>query len=180
MRRWVIALAATAALSVSAAAGAELTGDDAAALKDEVQTISMVSDCQWLGENADPTTFGAQSWALDEENTLFAVTCTRGAYQGSSLMFLRGPYGFKVLAFAAFEKDLGWYAQHEIVLDSFDETALELRTFAKARGIGDCGAAGRFQWTGYDFRLLEYRYKDCADEVDENDPLDWPMIYQWK
>lgn len=180
MRRWFSAVAATAALGISGAAGAELTGGDAEALKDEIQSISMVSDCQWLAETADPATFGAQSWQLGDDTTLYAVTCTMGAYQGSSLMFLRGPYGFKVLAFAAFERDLGWYAQHEIVLESFDEKSLELRTFAKARGVGDCGAAGRFQWTGYDFRLLEYRYKDCAEQIDEEGLADWPVIYQWK
>ena len=56
MRRWLIALAVTAGLTISGAAAAELTGGDADALKDEIQTISMANDCQWQGENADPAT----------------------------------------------------------------------------------------------------------------------------
>ena len=58
---------------------------------------------------------------------------------------------------------------------SFDPRTMTLSTFAKGRGIGDCGSAEDWAWDGKSFRLLRLRMMPHCKGV----PLDdWPVLYR--
>ena len=58
---------------------------------------------------------------------------------------------------------------------SFDPRTMTLSTFAKGRGISDCGSAEDWAWDGKAFRLLRLRMMPHCKGV----PLDdWPVLYR--
>lgn len=64
------------------------------------------------------------------------------------------------MVFADSEGD-GGFAGTDILLNAAIDPRTGLLThFAKARGIGDCGSAGTWKWTGYTFKLQELRAED--------------------
>lgn len=159
-------------------AGKMLSEYAAQDFQNEILATSLVAGCQWLGENKDPSVYEVESFDLDGGRMLYVVGCVRGAYQGTSLVFLRDTDGLRVLSFPEYSDELGWSGTQEIGYDSFDPRTRTLHTYVKFRGIGDCGATARYQWTDYGFKLLEYRYRaECAS--DENGEIpEFPIIYK--
>jgi len=114
---------------------------------------------------------------------LYVVGCTLGAYQPSTLIFIEGADGLVPLPFADYSSDGGWGATFELGFVDFDPKTKELSNFVKFRGLGDCGSSSRLRWTGYSFKLLEYRYRDCSDEppADPDGEIpEFPVVYEAK
>jgi hypothetical protein len=93
---------------------------------------------------------------LDVRTLLWGVPCLMGAYQGSSLFFLsdergRGwrPAPFEPPASA----DEGY-----VTTPSFDAETMTLSSWAKGRGLGDCGSSREWTWTGRAFVLTREVY----------------------
>lgn len=109
------------------------------------------------------------------------VPCYLGAYNISSKLILErrddesDVSHFALARFAAYSSELGWYARDELVNANFDEKTGDLSEFSKGRGLGDCGAHGRWEWTGSAFAMLEYAYEE---ECNGRLPDEWPVIYQ--
>lgn len=59
---------------------------------------------------------------------------------------------------------------------SWDPKSLELTSWHKSRGVGDCGTFERHRYRDGIFSLIEYREKDC-DGV-WKDPSEYPVIYK--
>jgi hypothetical protein len=51
----------------------------------------------------------------------------------------------------------------------------ELTFFSKGRGIGDCGSAGAYAWTGDRFALTDYRTLEGCRGVGSED---WPVLWR--
>jgi len=89
--------------------------------------------------------------------TLVLIPCGAGAYNFSSV-----PYVVRdgKAALAAFDAAPGWGGDDGppmLVNAGFDAKTGELSSFAKGRGIGDCGSAESYVWDGTRFRLTAAR-----------------------
>jgi len=100
---------------------------------------------------------------LDGPRTLAIVPCAEGAYNVLSALFVieRGdavPVSFDTPVAGDSDGDLAYNA-------TFEDGILD--TFAKGRGLGDCGVTQRFAWDGTRFRLIEERVMDeCRGNPD--------------
>lgn len=100
---------------------------------------------------------------LDGPRTLAIVPCAEGAYNVLSALFVieRGaavPVAFDTPVAGDSDGDLAYNA-------TFEDGILD--TFAKGRGLGDCGARQRYAWDGTRFRLIEQRaMDDCRGNAD--------------
>jgi hypothetical protein len=95
--------------------------------------------------------------ALGGGATLVLVPCGAGAYNFSTV-----PYVVKAgkAQIAAFDSTPGWGGDDGppmLVNAGFDTKTGELGSYAKGRGIGDCGSAETYVWDGTRFRLTEAR-----------------------
>lgn len=100
---------------------------------------------------------------LDGPRTLAIVPCAEGAYNVLSALFVieRGaavPVSFDTPVAGDSDGDLVYNA-------TFDNGILD--TFAKGRGLSDCGVMQRYAWDGTRFRLIEQRVMDeCRGNPD--------------
>ncbi len=94
--------------------------------------------------------------ALGGGATLVLVPCGAGAYNFSSV-----PYVVRAgkAQLAMFDSQPGWTGDGPpmLVNAGFDPKIGELGSYAKGRGIGDCGSAETYVWDGTRFRLTEAR-----------------------
>jgi hypothetical protein len=58
---------------------------------------------------------------------------------------------------------------------SFDKKTMTLSTFAKGRGLGDCGTAEDWVWDGQNFRLTLLRIMPHCKGIGVDD---WPVLYR--
>ena len=113
--------------------------------------------CSDPGANAPIT--DARSYSLpDSSGTLWLVPCMRGAYQTAYNVVFEpdGNSQPRRLLFAQW-RDGSWTGSADVFDPRFDTQSGVLTDQYKDRGAGDCGGARRWQWNGYDFRLLSYR-----------------------
>ncbi|EPR19021.1 hypothetical protein M527_10705 [Sphingobium indicum IP26] len=96
---------------------------------------------------------------LSKTETLVLVPCGAGAYNYTSVpVIATGIPGRRAFRFAGFDYQPGWSeeAGHPMLVnaDWAPETAT-LQSYAKGRGIGDCGGSEAYVWDGARFRLVE-------------------------
>ncbi|WP_199092291.1 DUF1176 domain-containing protein [Bosea sp. ASV33] len=113
-----------------------------------------------------------EAWALGNKRILVALACSRGAYNLSSSFFImpeNEPAKATPLGFAGGGNDL--------TNASFDPRTGHIAFFDKGRGIGDCGAAGGYAWTGTAFVQTEFSMMgECRGIASE----DWITLYRSK
>ncbi|WP_186456825.1 DUF1176 domain-containing protein [Sphingomonas suaedae] len=112
--------------------------------------------------------------ALGGGATLVLIPCGAGAYNFSSVPYV--VTGGKVQV-ATFDSPPGWTDDGPpmLVNAGFDAKSGELASYAKGRGIGDCGSAERYVWDGTRFRLIEARAMgECRGSIN------WLRIWQAK
>ena len=63
----------------------------------------------------------------------------------------------------------------EIIHGGYDPQTRQIDAFAKGRGIGDCGLAQRWLWTGQHFELLEETGMDDCFGVRSDY---WPVLWR--
>ena len=141
-----------------------------------------------INEHANPTISGCEpidelaqgeeiaSFRLDAENTLYLVPCTAGAYNFSSVAYVKNDYETSMQMFASYWEGNGWSGTQYLINPDFNEKTNMLYTFYKGRGIGDCGSTGVWQWDKYSFKMLEYSAKSECDG--EGELGVFPIIYQ--
>jgi len=98
-------------------------------------------------------------YALGAERALLLIPCGAGAYNFSSVPLLAvGKPGRRTFAFAAFDYTPGWGGESDtpmLVNAGFDPKTGRLSSYAKGRGLGDCGSAEEYVWDGARFRLVQ-------------------------
>ncbi len=115
---------------------------------------------------------------LGEGTVLYGIPCWGAAYNFGWKFFVATADGmFAPQSFA--EPIAGWRATSTLVNYAWDNTAMELTSYNKARGVGDCGTSGRWRWADYGFVLVEYRMADCTDgPIAENATVgDFPVVF---
>ncbi len=135
-----------------------------------------------------------ENFIISSENTtihkltntqyLVEIICFLGAYQGSYQFFQysidEGNHSINSLIFTTFEeKENGLMITQTNLLTGYPDFNLETQQLTvdrKARGLGDCGSQGLYQWQDSHFDLVEYRYKGECDGI--YIPIEeYPIIY---
>lgn len=162
--------------------GSKIEGTEAEQLKATLLTATHLSFCEWSDPEIAEPYFDVQKHQLGDGNELYIVGCTRGAYQPSNVLFLRRSAELEPLPIAVYSDETGWSATLYLGYVEFDPKSLTLSNFVKFRGIGDCGATSKFQWTESGLKLLEYAYKGCSEgePADVNAEIEFPVIYKAK
>ncbi|WP_156348620.1 DUF1176 domain-containing protein [Sphingomonas sp. Leaf23] len=130
-----------------------------AALLDPLLITSMRKQAECDGGDLPDVT----TKTLDGPRTLAIVPCAEGAYNILSALFVieRG-----AAVPASFDTPVAGDSDGDLVYNATFEDGI-LDTFAKGRGLGDCGVTQRYAWDGTRFRLVEQRVMDeCRGNPD--------------
>ncbi len=96
---------------------------------------------------------------LDARTELWAVPCGSGAYNLTHYWYLTGPDGRDprpaILAGSDGPDSDRVMPDNATINGAYDPKTRTLSAFAKGRGIGDCGAAQTWAWTGQGFTLTQ-------------------------
>tara|TARA_R110000787_G_scaffold47085_9_gene114044 strand:+ start:14282 stop:15328 length:1047 start_codon:yes stop_codon:yes gene_type:complete len=96
---------------------------------------------------------------LSKTETLVLVPCGSGAYNATSVpVIASGIAGRRSFRFAPFDAAPGWLGDdtHPTLVNvGWTPEKSRLDSFAKGRGIGDCGGSEAYVWDGTRFRLVE-------------------------
>lgn len=114
---------------------------------------------------------------LDPQHALILLPCDSGAYNVSMVPLLAtggdGQWRFSIARFdhvPGFTGDPG--TPPMLVNARWNPARGELSSFAKGRGLGDCGTAETYRWDGALFRLTEARSMPVCRGAWE-----WPVLY---
>lgn len=115
---------------------------------------------------------------LDARTELWAVPCGSGAYNLTHNWYLTGPGGRDprpaILAGTAGPGADPAMPDNSTVNGAYDPKTRTLSAFAKGRGIGDCGSAQTWAWTGDRFVLTEESTMgQCAGVRSDLWPVAW-------
>jgi hypothetical protein len=125
----------------------------------------------------DPPEGGAANDAampLNKTQTLVALACSSGAYNFGSDFWIVTSGDVAGAVPASFEAP-GEKPGNSLFNADFDRKTATLSFFYKGRGVGDCGDAGKYVWTGKGFALLEYAALGICRGVDVDD---WPVLWR--
>ncbi|QHM74636.1 hypothetical protein C7M52_00572 [Mixta theicola] len=116
---------------------------------------------------------------LTDTRALLLVSCEMGAYNVIDLAFevtRSQPWVARGLTLTLpFIPPQRSEKQLEIINAEYDAATGQLYTFAKGRGLGDCGNASRWQFNGQEFALAEYAEESTCDAWHGSD--DWPTLW---
>lgn len=149
-------------------------GDSGQILPKSLTVLPAVRTC--LNDSASPDVRDAVfSAKLGARQELWAVPCGAGAYNLSYAIYLTGPNGQNPVRAALPQADGATTA--DLVNAGYDPGARTLSAFNKGRGVGDCGIAQTWVWTGQAFALTQERsMEDCIGLP----PDAWPVAWRAK
>jgi hypothetical protein len=142
----------------------------------------MDPDCEPFEQLANGRDF--QVGDLGDGDKVYLIPCQSGAYNFGHKVYVGHGEGadawYDPQFFADFQTDVGWTGTPLIWNGFYDDATKTLTSFAKARGIGDCGSQAHWQWNTYLFVLVEMRARDCSDEdVDPDAEMpEFPVVYK--
>nr|WP_295236883.1 DUF1176 domain-containing protein [uncultured Brevundimonas sp.] len=152
-------------------------GDQNQRLPAALRARTEVGNC--LKESATPDISDmVMSARLDARTELWAVPCGAGAYNLTHNWYLTGPGGRDprpaVLAGSEGSGSDPVMPDNSTINGAYDPKTRTLSAFAKARGIGDCGAAQTWAWTGQGFTLTQESVMgECAGVPSDLWPVTW-------
>jgi hypothetical protein len=107
---------------------------------------------------------------LDAGHSLLMLSCGAGAYNFSAIPYVLTRKGKALAATVArFDINPGWDENGVpmLVNGSWDPEQGLLTSFAKGRGLGDCGVGSDYAWDGKQFRLAQQIVMDeCRGSLD--------------
>jgi hypothetical protein len=110
------------------------------------------------------------AYRIDAATTLILLSCGSGAYNLSSVPFLATQRSGKLdLRAATFDRQPEWGEKNipMLINADWDPESRTLVSFAKARGLGDCGTTADYIWDGTRFRLAAMaEMHECAGSLD--------------
>ena len=115
---------------------------------------------------------------LDARTELWGVPCGAGAYNVTHNWYLTGPSGRDprpaILAGTEGPGSDPVMPDNATVNGAYDPKTRTLSAFAKGRGIGDCGTAQTWAWTGQGFTLTQESVMgECAGVPSDLWPVAW-------
>lgn len=124
-------------------------------------------------EDGELTTKLDTAWQLDDRRSLVSLTCSLGAYNASNAFWIvegKAVAGAKPVDFPQNGDE-----KNVLVNGVFEPKTGRIDYFAKGRGLGDCGAAGGYAWTGTGFALTEF---SMMGECRGIGPEDWITLFR--
>lgn len=135
-----------------------------AAMPDARSCHADVADSEYLS-----TAFTVARLAADTE--LWGVPCFAGAYNMGYRYFTTGVGGTNPQP-VSFPTSEG--STFDVVNGAYDPATRILDAFEKGRGLGDCGTASTWVWTGRAFALkTEQHMEECWGMVSDHWPTTW-------
>ncbi len=135
------------------------------------------ADCFWPTGNEAVVSWPARP--LGDALMLLEIPCWQAAYQAGSILMAYAPNApeeARLLRFPVPEGE-GFTEKPSLTLPDYDPVTRQITSLHRARGPGDCGTAGRWQWTGEAFALESYWDKpDC--DAEPFDPFNAPEAWQ--
>lgn len=125
-------------------------------------------------DGGDADTDSDNVWSLDASTKLVGLLCSRGAYNVTTGFWSVTGNDVAKARKVAFPQP-GANSDNLLINASFDPATGQVGFFGKARGIGDCGSAGNYAWTGSSFVLTAFSEMPECRGVD---PEDWPTLYR--
>jgi invasion protein IalB len=113
---------------------------------------------------------------LSPSQFLWGLCAQPAAYNFDYTFFVAGQGRAQPAAFTAqgFEQDRG---PGVLTSPSLSEDGMVLNSYAKGRGIGDCGVSADWAWDGAAFRLMRVSMMDpCRGVLSD----DWPVLFRAK
>lgn len=145
----------------------------------QMMAIARPADCE-LPEGFDRTpTFDKLGRDASHETAIILMPCNSGAYNFTSVVFVaQRAIGGKAWTIEPAKFDFGdnmWSDDGPLQLVNafFDADSGRLATYAKGRGIGDCGSADSYVFDGSRFRLVERR-----DMPECRGVWEWPTVWR--
>lgn len=146
-------------------------GDQNQILPAALETVPAVAECRaqtadhWIGKEV-------MSARLDASTELWAVPCFAGAYNLGHDWYITGPGGRDPrparLTSTSDEPTGG------TINGGYSPETQSITAFAKGRGIGDCGTASTWTWTGREFVLTdELEMRECWGVPADYWPTTW-------
>jgi hypothetical protein len=128
-------------------------------------------DCDSPPEDSE-----GESYHLPGGFALHIAQCFAGPYNFTQLYFFERRDDLQLIYFADYYD--GWSGTNQLFNSEFDPKTGALGAFYKGRGLGDCGSAGQWVWSGYSFKLIEFSaWPDCDNGKDSED---WPVVYKYQ
>ncbi|MCB8881945.1 DUF1176 domain-containing protein [Acidisoma cellulosilytica] len=129
--------------------------------------------------DAQPGEMTPEADALSDKTALVLLPCLMGAYQGSSLGVLvdrtQGTVSKLVLPMSFQGNPAPDDPTDMLTEPNFDAKTGTLSSFAKGRGLGDCGLTASWIWDGQAFQLAALNYQDACGGVEAGD---WPALFR--
>lgn len=152
-----------------------LTENEKNAITQQVATQIDTSDCSL--EAAEQQ---LRLYPLDNHQALALIACERGAYNQYDLAYVisrSAPYKADILDLAMpFALEGNANIGPELINVGYDARYGIFSTYAKGRGIGDCGTATRWQFDGQQFQLVRYAEEHQCDGYSFGDE-EWPTLW---
>jgi len=165
----------TAAVVLAAALLARSAVADEAALPASVMADGARTAACTEPMNADSVIATA---SLGGGQSLVEVRCWTAAYQSGSIFFVMRKGAAERARLLRFQEPArqGFTTSASLSEAEFNATTRILRSLAKGRGAGDCGAIGEWTWTGTDFKLTRYWSKPKCDGEPLDDDVKWQVF----
>ena len=149
------------------------TADAPALTVDELAAARRLALCEAGVAAGSPL----ETYSLGEMQALILMPCDAGAYNVSAVpLVAQGAAGQRQFRIAQFDHVPGFTGDANapplLVNARWNGQRGELSSFAKGRGLGDCGTAETYRWDGERFRLIEARSMPVCRGAWE-----WPVIY---
>lgn len=110
-----------------------------------------------------------QAWPLDARQKLVGLYCGSGAYNVSTGYWLVAGEAVTSARKVAFPRN----GDNMLINSDYDPKTGQIGFFAKGRGLGDCGSAGNYAWTGSGFVLTAF---STMGECRGIAPDDWLVL----
>lgn len=136
-----------------------------AALRKHLKT----SDPDTCEDNDGAASTPDQAWPLDARQKLVGLYCGSGAYNVSTGYWLVAGEAVASARKVAFPRN----GDNMLINSDYDPKTGQIGYFAKGRGIGDCGSAGNYAWTGSGFVLTAF---STMGECRGIGPDDWLVL----
>lgn len=165
---------AKAVLPTPAVVGAPSIADEPLTFTAEEQAAARrLAVCDAMHDSDYPL----ETHRLDATHALVLLPCDAGDYNVSAVpLIATGEAGSRQLGIARFDHIPGASGDPDapplIVNARWNPLRSELSSFAKGRGLGDCGTAETYTWDGAQFRLIEARSMPVCRGAWE-----WPVLY---
>lgn len=142
------------------------------AMAHQVAGLQHVRDCAADNQNSLSASERWHVHRLGADTLLWEIPCGTGAYNFSQLYVLSANDGSnaRTVNFPTTAEP-----ERALINSRFDASSNTLSSFAKGRGIGDCGALGVWVWTGHQFALLE---EDVMGDCLGARPDYWPSTWR--